>query len=317
MNDTGLSSKRYINPDVGRLRRRVNNRIMMVLAGCLTLVALIPLFWIVGYVILRGGSSLNLAFFTESPRPLGMAGGGVLPAIEGTLLLTFLASLFAIPPGVLAAIYAARHPNAPLGIALRFGTDVLSGVPSIVIGLFCYAVIVKTQGTFSALAGGIALAMIMLPTIIRTTEEMIKLVPHSLREASLALGAPEWKTALSVILPAAINGVMTGILLGIARAGGETAPLLFTALGNERFEIGQIIENGTRAGSGIGDILGNILSQPVDTLPLTLLKYAQQPYPERVEQSWAVALVLMILVLGLNILARAWVSWSARQLRRS
>ena len=195
-------------------------------------------------MIYKGGQYINLDFFIHLPRPLGMVGGGVLNAIEGTLVLTILASLFAVPPGILAAYYVAYKPNSPLGVVVRFGTDVLSGVPSIVIGLFCYALIVKNQGHYSALAGGIALAILMLPTIIRTTEEMIKLVPHTLREGSLALGSPEWKTALSVTLPAASNGIITGILLGIARASGETAPLLFTALGNENYDMGKIIRRG-------------------------------------------------------------------------
>lgn len=314
---SSLNHPRYsqIDPSVGKLRRRVSNRLMLSLAGLLTVLALVPLFWIVGFVIYKGSGSINLEFFTELPRPLGVTGGGVLPAIEGTVIMTMLACLFAIPPALLAAIYAARHPNTWLGIALRFSTDVLSGVPSIVIGLFCYAVVVKQQGHYSGVAGAISLAIIMLPVILRTTEEMVKLVPHSIREASLALGAPEWKTSLSVILPAAVNGILTGVLLGIARAAGETAPLLFTALGNERFEVGRLIQNGLTSGSNIFEIFSVILSQPMDSLPLKLWKYAQQPYPERVEQSWGVALVLMILVLALNIAARAWVSWRTRILR--
>lgn len=317
MNTAGRSDHPRLDPRAGRMRRRAANRLMLLLAGLMTILALVPLFWIVGYVIYRGSGSLNLAFFTQLPRPLGMEGGGVLSAIQGTLLLSLLACIMAIPPGMLAALYAARHPNTPLGVALRFGTDVLSGVPSIVIGLFCYSVVVKAQGHFSGLAGAAALAIIMMPTIIRTTEEMVRLVPQTLREASLALGAPEWKTSLSVILPAAVNGIVTGVLLGIARASGETAPLLFTALGNEQFEIGRIIRNGAASGAGFLEIAASIFSQPVDSLPLTLWKYAQQPYPERVEQSWAVALVLMILVLALNILARAWVSSRARFLRQT
>ena len=238
---------------------------------------------------------------------MGMAGGGVLHAIEGTLILTVLSGLFAIPPGVLAAFYVAYHPNTPLGIAVRFGTDVLSGVPSIVIGIFGYALVVKPQGHYSALAGGVALAILMLPTIIRTTEEMIKLVPHTLREGSLALGAPEWKTALKVTLPAAMNGIITGFLLGLARATGETAPLLFTALGNDRFEIGRQIQMNLANGRSLPQAILSILQQPVDSLPLTLYKYSQQPFPERVSQAWAVALVLMGLVLVTNIGARIWV----------
>jgi phosphate transport system permease protein len=305
-----------INSKNGYFRRRQTNYLMLALCGLVTLLALIPLFWIIGYVVYRGGSSINLDFFTQTPRPLGMAGGGVAHAIEGTLILTVLATIFAIPPGILAAFYAARNPNTPLGIGVRFGTDVLAGVPSIVIGLFGYALFVKTQGHYSAMAGALSLAIIMLPTIIRTTEEMIKLVPQTLREGSLALGAPEWKTALQVILPAAGNGVITGFLLGIARASGETAPLLFTALGNERFELGGIIQSGIQNGQDIFTIFERILSSPIDSLPLTLYKYSQQPFPERVDQAWGVALVLMILVLGFNIFARVWVLVRTNQMRK-
>lgn len=296
-------------------RRKIINAVMLSLTGLMTLLALIPLFWIVGYVIYKGGQSINLDFFTQLPRPLGMDGGGVLHAIQGTVIITLLAAVFAIPPGVLAAFYAARFPNTPLGVALRFSTDVLSGVPSIVIGLFAYALIVKPMGHYSGLAGGIAMAILMLPTIIRTTEEMLKLVPHTLREGSLALGAPEWKTSISVLFPAALNGVITGFLLAIARAAGETAPLLFTALGNERYDIGTIVRNGIAQNQTFLQILERIVDQPVDSLPLTLWKYAQQPYPERVEQSWAVALVLMIFVLLINVLARLWVEARKRRLQ--
>jgi phosphate transport system permease protein len=303
----GSSTRQLIRSKTGYWRRQLSNIVMLAITGLFTLLALVPLFWIVGYVIYKGGQYINLDFFIHLPRPLGIAGGGVLNAIEGTLVLTILAGLFAVPPGVLAAYYVAYKPNTLLGIVVRFGTDVLSGVPSIVIGLFCYALIVKNQGHYSALAGGIALAILMLPTIIRTTEEMIKLVPHSLREGALALGSPEWKTALSVTLPAASQGIITGILLGIARASGETAPLLFTALGNENYDVGKIIQAGIANHRNIITILGSIINQPVDSLPLSLWKYAQQPYPERINQSWAAALVLMIVVLSINILTRVWV----------
>lgn len=287
-------------------RRKFANWIMLSLTGVLTVLALVPLFWIVGYVIFRGGRYINFDLLIHMPLPMGVAGGGVLHAIEGTLVLTLLSAIFAIPPGLLAAFYVAYKPNTPLGIVVRFGTDVLAGVPSIVIGLFIYALVVKTQKHFSALAGGIALAILMLPTIIRTTEEMLKLVPQSLHEAALALGSPEWKASTSIILPAAANGVVTGVLLGIAHASGETAPLLFTALGNENYEIGKYINSGIAAHQNIFQILGKIINQPVNSLPLTLWKYAQQPFPERINQSWAVALVLMLLVLAINILARIW-----------
>jgi len=296
-------------------RRKVTNVVMLVITGLMTVLALIPLFWIIGYVIYKGGQYINLDFFIHTPRPLGFEGGGVLHAIEGTLIISALGSLIAIPPGILAAFYAANNPNTPLGIALRFSTDVLSGVPSIVIGLFVYAVLVKPMGHYSGFAGGVAMAILMLPTIIRTTEEMLKLVPHTLREASLGLGAPEWRTSISVVLPAAMSGIATGILLSIARAAGETAPLLFTALGNERYDLGLIVQSGIAQKQGLGEIFKRIFDQPADSLPLTLWKYAQQPYPERINQSWAVALVLMIVILVFNILARLWVENRKRRLQ--
>jgi phosphate transport system permease protein len=297
------------------LRRKSVNAVMLALTGVMTVIALVPLFWIVGYVIYMGGQYINLDFFIHTPRPLGFEGGGVLNAIEGTLIISGLASLIAIPPAVLAAFYAANHPNTPLGVALRFSTDVLSGVPSIVIGLFVYASVVKPMGHYSGFAGAVAMAMLMLPTIIRTTEEMLKLVPHTLREASLGLGAPEWKTSLSVIFPAALNGVITGFLLAVARAAGETAPLLFTALGNERYDLAKIVQSGVAQKLGLWEILRRVFDQPVDSLPLTLWKYAQQPYPERIQQSWAAALVLMIVILLINILTRLWAESRKRKLQ--
>lgn len=297
-------------------RRKITNAVMLSVTGLMTLAALVPLFWIVGYVVLKGGQYINLDLFTQMPRPVGIPGGGVLHAIEGTLLLTVIAAVISIPPGLLAAFYAAYHPNTPLGVALRFGTDVLSGVPSIVVGIFCYALLVKPAGHYSALSGGLAMALIMLPTIIRTTEEMIKLVPGNLREGSLALGAPEWKTSFKVTLPAALSGIITGFMLALARASGETAPLLFTALGNDRFEIGKMLQSGMRSGQGLGGALLNLIEQPVDSLPLTLYKYTQQPAVERINQSWAVAFVLMLIVLLINIVARVWVDSRSSKQRR-
>jgi len=304
-----VSTKRIVYSRANFLRRRLVNTVMLSITGLFTVIALIPLFWIIGYVVYKGGQYINLDFFLHMPRPMGTAGGGVLPAIEGTLVLSCLASLFAIPPGVLAAFYVAYKPNTVLGTLVRFSTDVLAGVPSIVVGLFGYVLVVKRQGHYSALAGGIALAMIMLPTIIRTAEEMIKLVPRNLREGALAIGSSEWKTALIVTLPAAMNGIITGIFLAIARAAGETAPLLFTALGNENYEIVKIVQSGLASRQNIFYITNKIFEQPVDSLPLTLWKYAQQPYPERINQAWATALVLMIIVLASNILTRLWVQW--------
>jgi phosphate transport system permease protein len=308
MSDSAIEiTKGYTLGRGRRRRRKITNAVMLTIAGLFSALAVGMLIWIVGYVVYRGGQSLNLAFLTQTPAPMGVAGGGVLHAIEGTLILTFLGALFAIPPGVVAAFYVAYHPNTPLGTAIRFGVDVLAGVPSIVIGIFGYVLVVKNAGHYSALAGGIALAILMLPIIIRTTEEMIKLVPGTLREGSLALGAPEWKTAIKVTLPAALSGIVTGVLLGIARAAGETAPLLFTALGNDRFEVGKMVTTSLASGQNIFQAIYNIIQQPVDSLPLTLYKYSQQPFPERVNQAWGVALVLMILVLLTNLGARLWV----------
>ncbi|MDD5369478.1 MAG: phosphate ABC transporter permease PstA [Anaerolineaceae bacterium] len=298
---------KFIVVSKGYRRRKTTNAFMLVLTGLAMLVALVPLFWIIGYVVYKGGQYITLDLFTQLPKPAGIPGGGVLHAIEGTILLIVLSGVIAIPPGLLAAFYAAYHPNTSLGVALRFGTDVLSGVPSIVIGIFGYALLVKPMGHYSAIAGAFALAILMLPTIIRTTEEMIKLTPKTLREGSLALGAPEWTTALRVTVPAALNGIVTGFILGLARASGETAPLLFTALGNDRFEIGRLVQGGLQSGQPIWKILENIVSQPIDSLPLTLYKYTQQPDVERVNQSWAVAFVLMLIVLLANIGARLWI----------
>jgi phosphate transport system permease protein len=297
-------AKNYIQPRNGFVLRRVINIAMLSLTGLLTLLALVPLVWIIGHVLIKGGQFLNLNLFTQMPAGLGQEGGGVLPAIEGTLIVTLLATVISVPIALLAAFYAARNPNTPLGIGVRFGTDVLSGVPSIVVGLFAYVVVVVPQGHYSALAAGIAVAIVMLPTIIRTTEEMLKLVPNSLREAALGLGAPEWKTSLTVTLPAAATGVVTGIMLAIARGVGETAPLLFTALGNDRYELGQIFRSAVASKLSVGAIWDRLVGQPVDGLTLTMWKYAQQPFPERVNMSWAVALVLMLFVLGTNIIVR-------------
>lgn len=300
---------------LGRLgRRRLTNAAMLAAAGAMTLLAVVPLLWILVYVAIRGAKRLSPSLVTELPRPMGVVGGGVLHSIEGTGILLLIAAALAVPVGVLVGVSAAQRGGTLLGTLLRFGTDVLSGVPSIVIGLFCYAVVVKVQGRFSALAGGISLAVIMLPLFIRTTEEMVKLVPQSLSEASLALGAPKWKTWLTVVLPAALSGVLTGTMLAVARAAGETAPLLFTALGNDRYEIGAGVAAALRGGRGLSGVLDQVFGQPVDALPLTLWKYSQQPYAERVEMSWAIALVLVALVLGLNVIARLWIGRRRPQL---
>jgi phosphate transport system permease protein len=274
--------------------RKSKNAVMLILCGLATMAFVAPLVWILGYVIQAGGPALSLDFFTQLPTPVGVPGGGVSNAIVGSAMTVGLGLLLAAPVGVLAAFYVAFRPNTPLGLAVRFGTDVISGVPSIVMGIFAYTLIVLPQRHFSAFSGGAVLSFIMLPIIIRSTEEMLKLVPNTLREGSLALGAAEWKTSLSVILPAAGNGVLTGLMLAIARAAGEAAPMLFTAFGNP--------------------FMSSRLDQPIATLPHTIFVYAISPYADWRDKAWATALVLITLVLALNVLARLIVWWRTRQL---
>ena len=256
---------------------------MLALTGLTTLVAVAPLLWILFEVLVRGASAISTRFLVETFEPTSMGGGGIWHALVGTGILIGLASLLAVPLGILVAFYVAGHPNTFLGLAARFSTDVLAGLPSIVVGLFVYTLLVSGRG-YSALAGSVALAILMLPVVVRTTEEMLKLVPRSLGEASLALGAPLWKTSLSVLLPAAMTGVVTGLMLAVARVAGETAPLLFTALGSNN--------------------LSTALDKPIASLPQVLFKYAVDPSKERNAQAWAIALVIVVLVLALNIGAR-------------
>jgi phosphate transport system permease protein len=274
--------------------RKFVNRLMLLLCGVAALIAMVPLVWIIVYVTQQGAPFLNIDFFTRAPTPVGIPGGGVVNAIIGSAIVVAIASLIAIPIAIIAAIYAAENPNTPLGIAVRFGTDVLSGVPSIVMGIFAFTIIVLPQKHFSALAGGVALSIIMLPIVLRTTEEMIKLVPRYLREGSLALGASDWKTTLQVILPAALSGVVTGIMLGIARIAGEAAPMIFTAFGNPNVSI--------------------VIDQPIATLPHTIYVYAIAPYKDWHEKAWTTAFVLITLVLGLNIAARLFTAWRLKKM---
>jgi phosphate transport system permease protein len=274
--------------------RKVVNVIMLSLTGVATLIVIAPLIWILGYVIYQGFSALTPQFFTELPTPVGVAGGGIANAIVGSIMTVGLGLVIAAPIGILAGFYAATHPDTTLGVLVRFGTDVIAGIPSIVMGIFAYTLIVLPQGHFSAFSGGVVLSFIMIPILIRTTEEMIRLVPPSLREGSLALGAPEWRTSLSVILLAALNGVITGVMLAISRAAGEAAPMLFTAFGNP--------------------FMNTDFSQPVSTLPHTIFIYAISPYDDWHDKAWATALVLITLVFLLNISARLLVQWRAKVL---
>ncbi|HEY6041088.1 MAG TPA: phosphate ABC transporter permease PstA [Anaerolineae bacterium] len=274
--------------------RKITNGVMLILTGLATLVAIAPLVWILFYVTQEGGRFLSLSFFTELPTPVGVQGGGVMNAIIGSGIVVGIACLIAIPISLLAAVYAAENPDTPLGVAVRFGTDVLAGIPSIVMGIFAYAVIVQPQKQFSALSGGFALALIMTPIVLRTTEEMLKLVPRSLREGSLALGASNWRTTVQVMLPAALNGIITGVMLGIARVAGEAAPMIFTAFGNPFLNLDP--------------------TQPVATLPHTIYVYAISPFKDWHDKAWTTALVLIALVLGLNIVARAFTRWRLKKL---
>jgi phosphate transport system permease protein len=259
---------------------------MLGLMGAATLAAIAFLLAVLGYVVVQGGTALNLAFFTQTPRPVGEPGGGMANALVGTLILVGLAAALGLPLGIGAGVYLAEYGRTSrLATLIRFTTDVLTGIPSITIGLFAYALLVLPMRQFSALAGGVALAIIMLPTVTRTTEEMLRLVPDNLREAGLALGVPRWKTIARIALPSALGGILTGAMLAIARVAGETAPLLFTAFGNRFWNLDP--------------------TQPMAALPLQIFTYAIAPYDDWHRQAWAGALVLVGLVLVLSTVARA------------
>jgi phosphate transport system permease protein len=265
------------------LRRAVSNLMVALMIGAV-IVALLPLFFILINLVLKGAGSLSLDFFTKTPAPAGETGGGVVHALIGTLLIVGMAGLIGLPIGIAAGIYCAEFPTSRLTWASRFVADVMNGTPSIVVGVFAWAWIVAQQKHFSALAGSVALALLMIPMVLRTTEEMIKLVPNSLREAALALGYPRWRTSLSVVVRTTLPGIVTGALLAVARIAGETAPLLFTALGSQ--------------------YLSFDLDQPMAALPLTVFTYATGPYEEWHRYAWAAALVLILVVFVLSLGAR-------------
>jgi phosphate transport system permease protein len=266
------------------IRKKVVNIIMMSLTFIASLLAIVPLVFIFYYTISKGITYLNLDFFINMPTPVGETGGGMANAIVGTLILIGIGGLIGIPVGLMTGTYLSEFGNNKFGSTVRFLIDVLSGIPSIVVGVVAYTLIVVPMKHFSALAGGIALGILMIPTITRTTEEMIKLVPHSLREAGLALGIPKWKTTILIILRTAWKGIATGILLGLSRAAGETAPLLFTALGN-RFWSTKIM-------------------QPIASLTVYIYDYAKAPFTDWNNQAWTAALVLILLISILSLLLR-------------
>lgn len=267
-----------------RVLRRLFSNLMVGLMIGAVVVALLPLFFILVDLVSKGAGSLSLDFFTRTPAPAGETGGGVVHAIAGTLIIVGTASLIGLPVGIAAGIYCAEYPSSRLTWVTRFVADVMNGTPSIVVGVFAWTWIVATQKHFSALAGSAALAMLMIPMVLRTTEEMIKLVPNSLREAALALGYPRWRTSLSIVVRTTLPGIVTGGLLAVARISGETAPLLFTALGSQ--------------------YLSFDIHQPMAALPLTVFTYATGPYEEWHRYAWAAALVLILVVFVLSVGAR-------------
>ena len=265
-------------------RRRLLSRVMTGLCSMAVIAALVPLAMILFFVLSQGLRSLNWQFFTQMPKPVGEEGGGMANAIVGSMIICGLGALFAVPIGVLSGVYVSEAQESKFASVVRFSADTLNGVPSIVIGLFVYVLVVMPFKQFTAIAGGVALGVMMIPIITRTTEELLRLVPNSLREGALALGATRGWAVFSVVLPAALPGIVTGIMLALARVAGETAPLLFTAF-NNRF-------------------WSTTLTQPMASLTVQVYTYATSPYDDWHRQAWAGAFVLISLVLLCSILAR-------------
>lgn len=282
-----MSSPRASLLTAGRSERLRHARSLFHTGLCAlaAVLVLLPLASILTYVVQRGASGISWTFFTALPKPVGETGGGMGNAVVGSLALVGLACVLGLPVGVAAGIYLAEVGRGRLAAAVRFTADVLSGVPSITVGVFVYTFVVVSMRRFSALAGGIALAIVMIPTVTRTTEELLTLVPSHLREAALGLGVPAWRTTLFVALRTAAPGIATGVMLAVARVAGETAPLLFTAMSSRYWSIG--------------------LDRPIASLPVQILTYATSPYKDWQDQAWTGALVLVTLVLVLNLVARA------------
>jgi phosphate transport system permease protein len=259
------------------LQRRLSNGLALGLITTAALIVTVPLFLILGTVVYHGAAGLNWAFFTQIPKPVGEIGGGMANAIVGSIMLLGLASLIGVPLGIGAGVFLAEYGRNKSGNIVRFTSDVLNGVPSIVIGITAYALVVVVQKHFSMLAGSVALGIMMIPTIARTTEEVLLLVPQSIREAALGLGIPKWRTILSVVLRTASAGVVTSIMLSFARIAGETAPLMFTALGNQYWNAN--------------------INQPTAALPLQIYTYALMPYDQAHQQAWTGALVLISMIM--------------------
>jgi len=266
------------------MRRRALSQAMTIFCGGAVLLALVPVFLIMAFVVLKGIGSINLDFFTQTSKPVGEPGSGMANAILGSAIICGLGALFAVPIGVMAGLYVAEYAGTRFASLIRFAADTLNGVPSIVIGIFVYVIAVMPFQQFTALAGGLALGVMMLPIITRTTEELVRLLPTTLREGALALGATRGRAVFTVLLPAALPGIMTGVILAIARIAGETAPLLFTSFNNRYWS--------------------HSLTQPIASLTVQVYNYAIAPYEDWHRQAWAGALVLVAIVTGCSILAR-------------
>ncbi|MBV8068692.1 MAG: phosphate ABC transporter permease PstA [Acidobacteriaceae bacterium] len=278
------------------LRRRITNVVMLSLTGFCTVLVIGVLFFILGYLFVHGARSLNLAFFTQLPKPSGETGGGMANAIVGSGKVLLIAVLIGVPIGSLAGIFLAEYSNKTFAFTIRYVVDLLNGIPSIVIGIVAYSLVVLPMKHYSTLAGGVALGIMMIPIAVRTTEEFLLAVPNSLREGAMALGATKAKTIFTVVVPAAISGLISGMMLNLARVAGETAPLLFTALGNMFWSKGWL--------------------QPVATLPVMIYNYALAPAEDLHQQAWAAGFVLLALVLAINITARLIIARGPASSRR-
>ena len=278
------------------ITRKVTNVVMLTITGLLTLAVVSVLFFILGYLLWHGGRSLSFAFFTQLPKPTGETGGGMANAIVGSGKILLLASLVGVPIGFLAGVYLSEYSGKTFAFLIRYVTDLLNGVPSIVIGIVAYSLVVQRMKHFSTLAGGIALGIMMIPIAVRTTEEFLQSIPRSLREGALALGATKSRTIFTVVVPAAMSGLTSGMMLNLARVAGETAPLLFTALGNMFWSQGWL--------------------QPSAALPVMIYQYAISPYDDWHQQAWAAGFVLLTLVLTINITARLIIGRNPSSARR-
>jgi phosphate transport system permease protein len=269
-------------------QRKATNAVMLVSTGVCTVFTVGALFFILGYLLFQGGKDLSWSFFTQLPAPVGEPGGGMANAIVGSAKVLLLATCIGVPIGFLAGVYLSEYGGATYSFIVRFTTDLLNGVPSIVIGIFAFTLIVLRTHHFSAMAGGMALGLMMIPIALRSTEEFLRAVPNSMREGAMALGASKWVTIVTVVIPAAMRGIVSGMMLNLARVAGETAPLLFTALNNQFWSPGW--------------------NQPIATLPVMIFTYAISPYPDWHRQAWAAGFILLGLVLAVNITARSIVS---------